>query len=372
MSSQQKGLISAAMASALLSCVSTQVLAQSPAPPEITARATIAETQAIAPGGINELKAVDIGGIKQWISVRGNNPANPILLFIHGGPGSPMMPESWIFQRPWEDFFTVVQWDQRGSGKTFASSGRQPDKSMTLEQVQADAEQLIDLLRQTYGKKKIFLVAHSFGSVLGVRIAQHRPDTLYAYIGIGQVVNAVQNEAVGYQETLAQAEAVGNQTAIDELKAIAPYPGADASALTLPKISIERKWDVALGGMRYGRTTDPETAIRSLSPDYSDEDVQSAGLGEGASAAILLPQLIGVNFDHISPFKCPVFLFAGKEDRTTPSTLVERFYNHIRAPKKKLFKIDRASHDVVFDAPGEVLVDLVRDIRPLWQDDARH
>jgi pimeloyl-ACP methyl ester carboxylesterase len=372
MSSYKQSLISAAMATVLLSGLPTKMIAQTPPAAEDAARATIAETQAIAPGGISELKTVDIGGIKQWISVRGNNPANPILLFIHGGPGSPMMPESWIFQRPWEDFFTVVQWDQRGSGKTFSSSDRRPDPSMTVEQMQADAEQLIDLLTRTYGKKKIFLVAHSFGSVLGVRIAQHRPDALYAYIGIGQVVNAVQNETVGYQETLAQAEAVGNHTAVDELKAIAPYPGPDGSAITLPKIAIERKWDVALGGMRYGRTTDPETAIRSLSPHYSDDDVKSAELGEGASAAILLPQLISVNFDNISTFKCPVFFFAGMADRTTPESLVETFYNRIHAPKKKLFKIDRASHDVVFDAPGEVLVDLVRDIRPLSQADARH
>jgi hypothetical protein len=145
--------ISTAMATVLLSCVSTQALPQTP-PPENSARATIAESQAIASGGVDELKTVDIGDIKQWIRVRGTNPANPILLFIHGGPGSPMMPESWIFQRPWEDFFTVVQWDQRGAGKTFAASGRQPDKSMSLDQIQADAEQLIDLLRQTYGKKK--------------------------------------------------------------------------------------------------------------------------------------------------------------------------------------------------------------------------
>jgi pimeloyl-ACP methyl ester carboxylesterase len=124
--------------------------------------------------------------------------------------------------------------------------------------------------------------------------------------------------------------------------------------------------------MRYGRTTDPETAIRSLSPDYSDDDVKSAELGEGASAAILLPQLMPVNFDDISTFKCPVFFFAGMADRTTPESLVETFYNHIHAPKKKLFKIDRASHDVVFDAPGEVSVDLVRDIRPLSHGDARH
>jgi pimeloyl-ACP methyl ester carboxylesterase len=371
MSSYVKCLISAATATVLLSCLATQGRAQSPPTPTNSARATIAESQAIAPGGIDELKTVDIGGIKQWISVRGNNPANPILLFIHGGPGSPMMPESWIFQRPWEDFFTVVQWDQRGAGKTFSASGRQPDKSMSLEQMQADAEQLIDLLRQAYGKKKIFLMAHSFGSVLGVRVAQHRPDALYAYIGVGQVVNAVQNETVGYQLTLAQAEAVGNQTAINELKAIAPYPGPGGSAITLPKISTERKWDVALGGMRYGRTADPIDAFQSLSPDYSDDDLQSAAMGNRSSAAILFPELLAVNFDNISSFKCPVFLFAGLADRTTPSTLVEAFYNHIQAPKKKLYKIERASHDVMFDAPGEVLVDLVLDIRPLSQGNAR-
>jgi proline iminopeptidase len=323
MNRYRKCLIPAAMAIVLLRCLLCQALAQTPPPPENAARATIAETQAIAPGGIDELKAVDIGGIKQWISVRGNNPANPILLFIHGGPGSPMMPESWIFQRPWEDFFTVVQWDQRGSGKTFSASGRQPDTSMTLEQMQADTEQLIDLLRQTYGKKKIFLMAHSFGSVLGVRVAQHRPDALYAYIGVGQMVNARRNETVGYEETLAQAEAVGNQTAIEELKALAPYPSADGSLPPLSKISVERKWDVALGGMRYGRTTDPETAIRSLSPAYSDFDVQSAELGEASSVAILLPQLISVNFDNISAFKCPVFFFAGATDRTTPEEILQ-------------------------------------------------
>jgi pimeloyl-ACP methyl ester carboxylesterase len=117
--------------------------------------------------------------------------------------------------------------------------------------------------------------------------------------------------------------------------------------------------------MRYGRTTDPEAAFRALSPDYSDDDVESAAMGEGSSVAVLATQLLSVDFDHLPPFKCPVFLFAGMADRTTPEILVETFYQHIHAPKKKLFRIERASHDVVFDAPGEVLVDLVRDVRPL-------
>src|ERR1700733_4716747 len=271
MYSYKKSLISAAMASALSSCLSTQALAQNPPPPENTARAIIAETQAIPPGGINELKAVDLGGIKQWISVRGNDRANPILLFIHGGPGAPMMPESWTFQRPWEDFFTVVQWDQRGAGKTFSAANRQPDASMSIARMQADAEQLIEWLKATYGIKKIFVMGHSWGSVLGLRVAQHHPEWLYAYIGVGQVVNSLRNEAVGYQQTLAQAEAIGNEQAIRELKAIAPYPEADVTKL-VPKVYVERKWNAALGGMWYGKSEDIGGQLRGLSPDYTDYD----------------------------------------------------------------------------------------------------
>ncbi|MGB6482534.1 MAG: alpha/beta hydrolase [Candidatus Acidiferrales bacterium] len=328
------------------------------------ARAAIAAAQAIAPGGFNELKTVEIGGIPQWISVRGNNPANPILLFIHGGPGSPMMPESWAFQRPWEDFFTVVQWDQRDTGKTFSAAKRQPDKSMTIDEMQADAEQLIELLRRTYGKKKIFLMGHSWGSILGLKVAQHRPDLLYAYIGVGQVVNGERNEVVGYQQTLARAEAVGNQTAIRELKALAPYPNPK-SFTPMSKVLAERKWDVALGGMIYGQTNADPSQIWALSPDYTDYDDASARLGEITSIRILLPQMEAVNFDDVTTFKCPVFIFAGAHDRTTPESVAEEYYNHIQAPEKKFFKIERAAHYVVTEAPGEVLMDLVQYVRPL-------
>ncbi|HEY2465365.1 MAG TPA: alpha/beta hydrolase [Steroidobacteraceae bacterium] len=331
-------------------------------------RAVIAESQAIAAGGLHELKAVEIGGIPQWISVRGNDPDNPILLFLHGGPGSPMMPESWTFQRPWEDFFTVVQWDQRGAGKTFSSAKRQPDNSMTIAKMQADAEELIEWLRHTYGKGKIFLMGHSWGSVLGVKVAQHHPEWLYAYIGVGQVVNGTRNEAVGYQQTLLRAESVGNRSAIRELKSIAPYPEPDGR-IPLSKTQIERKWDVALGGMVYGKAKDDAALTWALSPDYSRYDIESTQRGELSSVVILLPQIASVNFDDIAEFKCPVFFFAGADDRTTPESVAEEFYNRIQAPQKKFFKIERAAHYVVNEAPGEVLMDLVQHVRPLYQSD---
>ncbi len=335
------------------------------------ARDIIAQAQAIPPGGIDDLRTVELGGIKQWIHARGDNPDNPILLFVHGGPGSPMMPESWAWQRSWEAYFTVVQWDQRGAGKTFATAGAKTDPKLTVGQIQSDGEQLIAWLRRTYGKKKIFLMGHSWGSILGLKIAQAHPEWLYAYIGVGQVVNGHENEAVGFQETLARAKAVGNAQAVKELQSLEPYPPA-TGAPSVAKVIAERKWDIALGGMLYGKTADDADAISMLSPDYTQADIAAMPLGEISSATILLPQIADVDFTKDAVFRCPVFIFAGVDDRTTPKILAQRYFQSITAPQKKFFKVQRAAHYVVSEVPGEVLVDLVRYVRPLAEDHKSH
>lgn len=347
-----------------LSLGMTNLSLATPPAHQSAARDAIADAQRVIPGGIDELKAVEINGIRQWIRVRGSDAGNPILLFLHGGPGSPMMGESWTFQRPWEDFFTVVQWDQRGAGKTFAESGGKVDQAMTVDEMEADVEALVGYLRRTYHKKKIFLLGHSWGSVLGVKVAQHHPEWLYAYISVGQVVGMRLNESVGYQQTLEKARAEKNAEAIKELEAIAPYPEATGST-PMAKLVTERKWDVALGGMLYGHKTDNETQRWSMSPDYTDSDVKAAELGEESSVAVLWPQLNEIDFQSVSRFDCPVFMFAGAEDRTTPQTLAREFFDRIQAPKKKFYKVPGAAHYVFNERPGIFLLDIVRDARPL-------
>lgn len=328
------------------------------------ARRVIASLESVPAGGIDDLEAVEIGGMKQWVSVRGASPKNPIILFLHGGPGSPMMAESWTFQRPWEDFFTVVQWDQRGSGKTFSSAHRKVDRGMSIAQMETDTDVLIQFLRQKYGKRKIFLLGHSWGSILGLRIAEHHPEWLYAYIGVGQVVNIRDNERTGYQLTLQRARALKDAAAIKALEAIAPYPGVDGS-IPMRKTIIERKWDVALGGMLYGHSSDDEVQRWALSPDYSAYDVVSAELGEQSTVKSLWPQLGTVNFDTVTRFRCPIFIFVGGQDRTTPASLAEEYLSEIHAPEKRLFLIKRAAHYVFMERPGLFLVDLVNYVRPL-------
>ena len=166
----------------------------------------VAEERAItSPNGIDGLEAVQIGGIQQWIEVRGQNVNNPILLFIHGGPGIAFIPLAGAWQASWERFFTVVQWDQRGAGKTYASNDKELQrKTMNIPQMEHDTLDVVNYLRNRYKREKVFVLGHSWGSVLGLWLAHEHPELIYAYVGVGQVINTEQNEEVGYLATSTQ------------------------------------------------------------------------------------------------------------------------------------------------------------------------
>ena len=130
----------------------------------------VAETRAIrSPHGIDSLQAVRIGGIDQWIEVRSQDVSNPILLFIHGGPGVAFMPLAGSFQGPWEKHFTVVQWDQRGAGKTYTSNDKElQHRTMSVVRMEQDALDIVNYLRVRFHRRKILVLAHSWGSVPGL------------------------------------------------------------------------------------------------------------------------------------------------------------------------------------------------------------
>jgi proline iminopeptidase len=319
----------------------------------------------VSPNGVEELLEVPIGGTQQWISVRGRDRANPVLLMIHGGPASPEMPSSWFFQNGWEDYFTVVQWDQRGAGKSYLSNDpASVGPTLSLNRIVDDAAEMAQFLRARYGKQKIFVLGHSWGSIVGVSLAQRHPELLYAYIGTGQLINGQENERIGYAETLRAAEAAGNQTAIDELKAIAPYPEADGS-LPFAKIGTERKWSVYFGGLTFGRSKyDYYEHLFRFSPEYSEEDVAAIDKGSELSLVPLLPAMGAFDFSHVSQFHCPVILFLGRHDSTTSSGIAAKWLSQVKAPGKKLVWFENSAHMVMVEEPGKFLVHLVEDARP--------
>ena len=146
--------------------------------------------------GIDEASFISIGGIEQWVTIRGQDRANPVLLVLHGGPGDVTNPWTFALFAPWEKHFTVVQWDQRGAGRTFSRTGPTVAPTMTLDRMAEDGFELLDYLRKHLGKDKIIVVGHSFGSIIGLRMVRARPDLFYAYVGTGQVADSTRNYSV--------------------------------------------------------------------------------------------------------------------------------------------------------------------------------
>jgi pimeloyl-ACP methyl ester carboxylesterase len=316
--------------------------------------------------GIEELKAVPIGGIQQWISVRGRSRDNPILLFLHGGPASTEMPAAWTFQGPWEDYFVVVQWDQRGAGKTYtANDPESVGPTIRMERMIADAEELAQYLRATYARQKIFVLGHSWGSVLGLELARRQPQWLHAYIGMGQIINMRESERLGYEFVLRTAAAAQNETALTELRSIAPYPEADGS-IPIDKLDLQRKWSVRFGGLTHGRTAfNYYSNATLLSPDYSAADVAAVDRGSALSLPRLWPQLMKVDFMPATELQCPIVIFNGRHDHTTSAVLAARWFEKVRAPAKRLVWFENSAHMTHMEEPGRVLVHLVNDVLPL-------
>ena len=321
-----------------------------------------------APPGIDETRAVRIGGIDQWISVRGKDRRNPILLFIHGGPASTEMPVSWLYQSGWEDYFTVVQWDQRGAGKTYvANDPAKVEPTIAKDRMVADGEELVAWLRATYGKQKIFVLGHSWGSIIGLELARRHPDWLHAYIGMGQMIYGRDNERLGYEWALQAARADHNDKAVKQLLALAPYPRADGS-VSVEQIITQRTWVIHYGGLTWNRPDfDYAQDAAKFSPDYTRQELNPEN-GIGESLPHLLPAMMAWDVRGVTHLDCPVFIFAGRHDYETPSALAETWLAALQAPRKGLVQFDKSAHMMELEEPGKVLVHLVNDVRPIAED----
>ena len=294
------------------------------------------------PNGIQEDRFVNVGGIAQWISIRGEDRANPVLLLVHGGPGDATSLYGWALLRPWFKHYTVVQWDQRGAGKTFGRNGRAtPD--VTLSRIVHDGIELVDSLRSTLKTRKLILVGHSFGSIVGLEMVQARPDLFSAFVGTGQVgAPADTTLAVAYRDVLATARRRGEQVAVRELTEIGPPPWRDGRGY-----GVEHKWtnllehdDAFLNATLSFKLTAPGITMRDINDDFD---------GEGFSGDKLVPHLNEIDPSLFrATFAVPIYVFQGAEDLTTPPSLARAFVRNIHAPKKAFVEIPGGGHFALF------------------------
>jgi pimeloyl-ACP methyl ester carboxylesterase len=285
----------------------------------------------VTPNGVDTLEQVRLGGVEQWISIRGADRNNPVLLFVHGGPGAPEMGAAWAFQRPWEDYFTVVNWDQRGAGKTLRSNGAAAlTGNLTRARMTEDAGELMALLRQRFHKNKIIVVGHSWGNVVGLGAALAHPDWIAAYVGVGPLLNMQANEAASYAHVMAIAQQRHDAQAITELQSIAPYPGP---ALTVERLGIERKYVALYGGLAaYRPDADFYFHAPRISPLYDPADRAAIDAGGELSIPALLSDLSAVDFSATTHVSFPVIMFVGRHDLTTPPQVTERWLAALHAP----------------------------------------
>lgn len=289
---------------------------------------------------VSKIDYIKIGGVEQCVLIRSKNTNNPIILFLHGGPGMPMMYMAHEFQRPLEEKFTVVQWDRRGAGKTF--SRQVPSiESMNIRQILNDTYTLIDTLLKRYKKDRIILIGHSFGTYLGSILVTEHPELFSAYISIGQVVD--HNKSTIIQERFIKENAIKNnrQEIISEIsKPIKP--------------SFEN-WLFEFGGeLKNSKSFLPFIWSGLRAPEYTLKDVFSVAKGSSFSNECMNYNVLESSiYYEIRKYDIPVYFFVGKSDYTTPFELIEEYFNIIKAPKKDIIFFDNSAHFPFFEEPDK-------------------
>lgn len=300
--------------------------------------------------GENAIAAVErvvLGGAEQTILVRGHDDSNPVLLYLHGGPGLAHLPLAPYYSAELEEEFVVVHWDQRGAGASCEGVER---SSMTLEQVVADTIELSEQLARRFGGGgRIVLLGHSWGSVVGALAVQQRPDLYHAYIGLGQLLHGGRNEELSYEWVLAEAERRGDEEALAELRTVSmPYENNE-------QLGIQRRWLNNYNGSMY--------AVDRMEPAlwpmlFGREYTLGTRLGYfgcfTGSLDAMWGEVADVDFPaQIPRLGVPVFFFTGRHDWNTPYPLVEEWAATLQAPHVEIVWFDDAGHVAPLESPAE-------------------
>lgn len=312
----------------------------------------------IIPGSIAEIGYLNLGGLDQWVMIRGVSVANPLLILLHGGPGFPEMRLLRYFNAPLESNFIVVYWEQRGTGKSFNSEI--PQSSMCVEQFIGDLDELVDAMRKGFGKDKVALYGHSWGSALGVLYAARFPEKVAVVAGAGQIGDWPASENICYDFTIAEAERRGNRKALQELRAIGPPPH------TARNVIVQRKWLTRFVGMVRGMSMWRFSRIIISGPESSIFDLPNILRGTRFSTYAMWEEVSALNLLNAAPvLEMPVFFFIGRHDHVIAPKKSVAYFEMLSAPSKRLLWFEESGHEPPFEEPEKfnaAMADLVRPI----------
>lgn len=305
---------------------------------------------------VNLIETVELGGVEQALIIRGANEELPVLIEVHGGPGSPEFGAYRKYLPELEAYFIVVHWEQRGAGKSFFK----PDSTDELlpSRFVDDLVELTGYLQEHFGKEKVFLLGHSWGSYLTMKAAYQNPEDYYAVINCGQLVNFTSNELVGYQKVLSEASNRNDEKGIEKLLAIgAPVGGVYKDGIR--SLGVERSYVSAYGFSSVDTVLMRSFPVDAVSvPEYSFGDKVKYFRGIMQSLSIILGgyEEGSLNlFEEVPELEVPYYVFQGSDDYQTPIPIAKAYFDFIQADVKEFRVADNAAHLALFEKPDEFM-----------------
>lgn len=301
---------------------------------------------------IDEKRMVLLNGLPQKIHIKGVDEKNPVLLFLHGGPGVCNRHTIMTDHADLAKVFTIVAWDQRGSGGSYYGAKKE---TLTVDQLVEDANALVNWLCERFHKDKIFIIGGSWGSELGTYLANRHPDKIAAYVGFGQVVDGAKNEEISFAFAMEEAAKAGDEKSIAILNKVGP-PVKGVYKGGFDGMMAQRNIMMKYGG--YSKSAKKRSYFSSFvvpvlfSGEYSIKDIYGLVRGYKYVLTEMWDAVGATNFpETCTKFEVPYFVFDGVLDQNTPASLVQGWFDSIEAPQKELVWFEQSGHNPMGDEP---------------------
>jgi len=310
----------------------------------------------ILENSVAKMEYVKIGGVKQFILIRGKNINNPVLLLLHGGPGNPELQMYRKYNSELENYFTVIYWDQRGAGKSTVENI--PDASFTLDQFVEDTHELTIYIKAQFKKDKIFLLGHSWGSLLGVLTVYKYPNDYYAYVGTGQFGNQPQSDSLSYQFARQKATESHDTIAMNDLDSIGEYNSENLKRIGFMNwLYLQRKYVSKFGGS----IADAKAAVDifllpilyckeyTIANKYNLMKSNSQSAFTNSPFSKMIPTVMGIDLSKVNELQIPVYFLQGKNDYLTNFSVAKEYFDILKAPRKEFIVFEKSAHFPPFE-----------------------
>jgi pimeloyl-ACP methyl ester carboxylesterase len=317
----------------------------------------------VIPGSLSERVTVEIGGIPQAMIIQSVDPTNPVLLFLHGGPGMTEVFMELDYPTGLERHFTMVWWEQRGAGMSFSADI--PPETMTMEQMISDTIEVADYLRDRFSQDRILLFGHSWGSYLGIQVAAAAPDRFHAYVGMAQIVHQLRSEVMAHAYLLAHYRARGDTPMVRRLEA-APVSMEDGLSPAWMRLR-----DTAMHRAGVGHARDISSVVTGIFLPvwrvraYTLVDKINVWRGKLWSRPFFWEDLLRDDLSaRLTDLDLPVYIFVGRHDQTANPDLAGAYFDAITAPAKGFYVFENSAHSPLFEEPERATEILLNDVLP--------